>query len=174
VAGHTLRAGFYWGAFSSDFGPLRLRGVDRQIGLTERLATAIHAKRHVSSIAHPLRDLLAQRISQSASGYADGHDAKSLRHDPGFKRGGEHLPWAPDQDLARAPTCSRRAPRRDRQDLSRRTKAFVDPCIAGSSEPPAAIVRDLDHADDPTHGQQACAFSNHYSQRSSNRAASSK
>jgi hypothetical protein len=42
VAGHTLRADFAGGALSSDFGPLLLRGVDRQIGLTERLATAIH------------------------------------------------------------------------------------------------------------------------------------
>ena len=48
VAGHTLRADFDGGALSSDFGPLLLRGVDRQIGLTERLATAIHDKRHLS------------------------------------------------------------------------------------------------------------------------------
>jgi hypothetical protein len=33
VAGHTLRADFEGGALSSDFGPLLLRGVDRQIGL---------------------------------------------------------------------------------------------------------------------------------------------
>jgi hypothetical protein len=42
-------------------------GVDRQMGLTERLATAIHDKRHQSYLDHPLRDLLAQRISQIAS-----------------------------------------------------------------------------------------------------------
>ena len=38
VAGQTLRADFDGGALSSDFGPLLLRGIDRQIGLTERLA----------------------------------------------------------------------------------------------------------------------------------------
>jgi hypothetical protein len=32
------------------------------MGLTERFAAAMHAKRHQSSIDHPLRDLLAQRI----------------------------------------------------------------------------------------------------------------
>ena len=42
VAGQTLRADFEGGALSSDFGALLLRGVDRQIGLTERLAAAIH------------------------------------------------------------------------------------------------------------------------------------
>lgn len=57
VAGHTVRADFEGGALSSDFGPLLLRGVDRQIGLTERLAAALHDKRHESSIDHPLRDL---------------------------------------------------------------------------------------------------------------------
>ena len=38
VAGYTVRADFEGGALASDFGPLLLRGVDRQIGLTERLA----------------------------------------------------------------------------------------------------------------------------------------
>ena len=85
VGGQTIRADFEGGALSSDFGALLLRGIDRQIGLTQRLAAAIHDKRHQSSIAHPLRDLLAQRIYHIASGYADGNDAQSLRHDPLLK-----------------------------------------------------------------------------------------
>ena len=72
VAGYTVRADFAGGALSSDFGPLLLRGIDRQIGLTERLAAAIHDHRHQSYIDHSLRDLLAQRIYQIAAGYADG------------------------------------------------------------------------------------------------------
>ena len=79
---------------SSDFGALLLRGIDRQIGLTARLAAAIHDTRHPSYIDHPLRDLLAQRIYQIASGYADGNDANSLRRDPLFKLGVERLPLA--------------------------------------------------------------------------------
>ena len=82
VAGHTVRADFEGGTLSSDFGVLLLRGIDRQIGLTARLAAAIHDTRHPSYIDHPLRDLLAQRIYQIASGYADGNDANSLRRDP--------------------------------------------------------------------------------------------
>jgi hypothetical protein len=39
---------------------------------------------------------------------------------------------------------------------------LVDHCIASYPEPPAAIVLDLDHAADQTHGQQACAFSHHH------------
>jgi hypothetical protein len=34
--------------------------------------------------------------------------------------------------------------------------------VASYPEPPAAIVLDLDHTDDPTHGQQEFAFYNHY------------
>src|SRR5437870_13186152 len=71
VAGQTIRADFEGGALSSDLGALLLRGVDRQIGLTARLAAAIHDKRHQSYIDHPLRDLLAQRIYQIASGRSE-------------------------------------------------------------------------------------------------------
>src|SRR5437879_3058346 len=162
VAGQTLRADFDGGALSSDFGPLLLRGVDRQIGLTERLATAIHDKRHLSYIDHPLRDLLAQRIYQIASGYADGNDANSLRHDPGFKLGVERLPLDATQDLASAPTFSRLEHSVDRKDVYRLTTALVDQFMASYAEPPAAIVLDLDHSDDPTHGQQEFAFYNHH------------
>src|SRR5947209_12185300 len=34
--------------------------------------------------------------------------------------------------------------------------------MASYAEPPAAIVLDLDHSDDPTHGQQEFAFYNHH------------
>jgi Transposase DDE domain group 1 len=164
VTGQTLRADFEGGALSSDFGALLLRGIDRQIGLTERLAAAIHDKRHQSYIDHPLRDLLAQRIYQLASGYADANDANHLRHDPVFKLGVERCPLDPAHDLASAPTFSRLEHQIDRQDLYRLTRALVDHFIASYAEPPAAIVLDLDHSDDPTYGQQEFAFYNHHYQ----------
>jgi Transposase DDE domain group 1 len=154
IPGHAVRADFEGGALSSDFGALLLRGIDRQIGLTERLAAAVCDRRHPSYIAPPLRDLFAQRIYQSASGYADGNDASSLRHDPMFKLSVERLPLDPAQDLASAPTFSRLEHSVTRPDLYRLTQAFVDHCMASYSEPPAAIVLDLDHSEDPTHGQQ--------------------
>jgi Transposase DDE domain group 1 len=162
VAGHTIRADFEGGALSSDFGVLILRGIDRQIGLTARLAAAIHDTRHPSYIDHPLRDLLAQRIYQIASGYADGNDANSLRRDPLFTLGVERPPLAPEQDLASAPTFSRLEHSVDRKDLYRLTEALVAHFVASYPEPPATIVLDLDHTDDPTHGQQELAFYNHY------------
>jgi Transposase DDE domain group 1 len=164
VAGQTVRADFEGGALSSDFGALLLRGIDRQIGLTQRLAAAIHDKRHQSYIDHPLRALLAQRIYQLASGYADANDANHLRHDPMFKLGVERCPLDPAHDLASAPTFSRLEHQMDRKDLYRLTRALVDHFMASYAEPPAAIVLDLDHSDDPTYGQQEFAFYNHHYQ----------
>jgi Transposase DDE domain group 1 len=149
---------------SSDFGALLVRGIDRQIGLTKRLAAAIHDKRHPSYIDHPLRDLLAQRIYQLASGYADANDANSLRRDPMFKLGVERPPLDPTHDLASAPTFSRLEHSVDRKDLYRLTRALVDHFIASYVEPPTAIVLDIDHSDDPTYGQQEFAFYNHHYQ----------
>ena len=51
-----------------------------------------------------------------------------------------------------------------RTDLYRLTQAFVDHFIASYPEPPAAIVLDLDHSEDPTHGQQELTFYNHHYQ----------
>src|SRR5215813_7720411 len=164
LAGQTIRADFDGGALSSDFGALLLRGVDRQIGLTERLTAAIRDKRHQSYIDHPVRDLLSQRIYQIAAGYADAHDANSLRRDPMFKLGVERSPLDPAHALASAPPFSRLEHHIDRKDLYRVTQAFVDHFIASYPEPPAAIVLDLDHSDDPTYGQQEFAFYNHHYQ----------
>ena len=50
----------------------------------------------------------------------------------------------------------------DRKDLYRLTQALGAHFVASYPEPPAAIVLDLDHTDDPTHGQQEFAFYNHY------------
>ena len=61
VDGLTVRGSFDGGALSSDFGPMILRGIDRQIGLTPRLAAAFEDRRHPSYITHTLRELFAQR-----------------------------------------------------------------------------------------------------------------
>jgi hypothetical protein len=79
-----------------------------------------------------------------------------------FKLSVERSPLEPEQDLASAPTFSRLEHSVDRKDLYRLTRALVDHFIASYPEPPAAIVLDLDHSDDPTHGQQEFTFSNHY------------
>ena len=77
----------------------------------------------MADIAHPLRDRLAQRLSQSAAGSGDGHDANSRRRDPRCKRGIDRLPLEAEQDVASAPPCSRLEPSVERQDRSRLPRA---------------------------------------------------
>ena len=161
VDGLTVRADFDGGAMSSDVGPLILRGVDQQIGLTERLAQAIDDQRHASYITHPLRDLLAQRIFQIGCGYEDGNDANALRRDPLFKLAVERRPLDEAMDLASGPTFSRLENAVSTKDVYRMAQAFVDPFIASDSEAPEVIVIDLDHSEDPIHGQQEFSFYNH-------------
>lgn len=163
VDGLTVRGHFDGGAQSSDFGPLLLRGVDQQIGLTERLTRAFDDQRHPSYIEHPIRALFAQRTYQIACAYEDSNDANTLRTDPVFKLGLERKPLERDTDLARAPTFSRLENAATGQDLYRMAQAFVDQFIDSYAKPPALIVLELDHSDDAAYGQQEQIFYNpHY------------
>lgn len=162
IDGMTVRASFDGGALSTDFGPLLLSGVDRQTGLTQRLSDAFNDQRHPSYIDHPLKDLLAQRIYQIATGYEDANDANSLRSDPMFKLGVGRKPLDQDNDLASAPTFSRLENAATPRDLYRMAQAFVDQFIDSYAKPPKVIVLDMDHSEDQTHGQQALSFYNHH------------
>jgi len=162
VEGLTVRGAFDGGALSSDFGPLLLRGIDRQIGLTERLAQAFDDSRHPAYITHSIRELFAQRIYQIACAYADGNDANALRSDPVFKLGLERKPLDAAADLASAATFSRLENAATPRDLYRMAQVFVDQFIGSYAKPPAVIVLDMDHSEDAAHGQQEQIFYNHH------------
>jgi hypothetical protein len=51
----TARADFAGGGLSSDLGPVLLRGVDLQIGLTKRIAAALPNRRHQSYVSRSPR-----------------------------------------------------------------------------------------------------------------------
>jgi hypothetical protein len=162
VEGLTVRGEFDGGALSSDFGPVLLRGVDRQIGLTECLAQAFSDPRHPSYITHSIRELLAQRIYQIACAYEDGNDANALRSDPVFKLGLERKPLDEAADLASAATFSRLENVATPRDLYRMAQVFVDQFMGSYAKPPAVIVLDMDHSEDAAHGQQEQIFYNHH------------
>jgi hypothetical protein len=107
VEGQTIRGDFDGGALSSDMGPMLLRSIDQQIGLTERLAATLDDRRHPAYVQHELADLLAQRVYQTASAYADGNDADTLRHDPMFQMGLGRRPLEAHSVLASGATFSR-------------------------------------------------------------------
>ncbi len=79
VDGLTVRGDFDGGALSSDFGPLILRGVDRQIVLTERVAVAFNDQRHPSYITRNRSDprLRQWRQRQAPAAVRDRRDQVS-------------------------------------------------------------------------------------------------
>ena len=162
IPAHTVRADFAGGGLSSDLGPVLLRGVDLQIGLTKRLAAALSDHRHQSYVSHSHHDILTQRIYQIGCGYEDGNDSNSLRHDPMFKLGAARLPFDEDAALASGSTVSRFEHAARRQDIYRFSEALVEQFIAGFASPPKSLILDLDHSEDACYGQQPLAFYNHH------------
>ena len=162
IPAHSVRADFAGGGLSSDLGPVLLRSVDLQIGLTKRLAAALPDRRHQSYVSHSYHDLLAQRIYQIGCGYEDGNDSNSLRHDPMFKLGAARLPFDDDGALASGATISRFEHAASRQDIYRVSEALVEQFIASFAIPPKSLILDLDHSEDACYGQQPLAFYNHH------------
>ena len=150
---------------SSDGGAILLKAIDDRLGLTWRLATAIRDRRQSGKVAHPLRDLLRQRVFGLACGYADCNDAARLVDDPIHKLLLERDPLE-GAALGSQPTLSRFENAVGSADLYRLGIALADAVLTYHRERLGEDVRlitiDLDATDDPTHGQQALAFFNGY------------
>ena len=150
---------------SSDGGALLLKLADDQLGLTWRLASAIRDRRQPGKVAHPLRDLLRQRVFGLACGYTDCNDAARLVDDPIHKLVLERDPLE-GAALGSQPTLSRFENAVGRADLYRLGTALADTVLNHHRARLGAGVRlitiDLDATDDPTHGQQEFALFNGY------------
>jgi len=150
---------------SSDGGALLLKAVDDRLGLTWRLASAIRDRRHPGKVAHPLRDLLRQRVFGLACGYPDCNDAARLVDDPIHKLLLDRDPLD-GAGLGSQPTLSRFENAVGRTDLYRLGTALADAVLTYHRERLGDGVRlvtiDLDATDDPTHGQQEFALFNGY------------
>ncbi len=138
----SVRAAFDGGAMSSDSGALLLAGVDRQMGLTDRLAASFNDRRHPSYVDHALTDLLKQRIYQQACAYEDGNDANALRADPMFKLAVGRKPLDEANDLASQPTFSRLENAATRKDVYHMSLALIDQFTAGFAKAPRVFVVD--------------------------------
>jgi len=150
---------------SSDGGAILLKAIDDRLGLTWRLASAIHDRRQAGKVAHPLRDLLRQRVLGLACGYADCNDAARLVDDPIHKLLLDRDPLE-GAGLGSQPTLSRFENAVGRADLYRLGTALADTVLMFHRERLGEDVRlitiDLDATDDPTHGQQEFALFNGY------------
>ena len=158
---------FDGGDLSSDAGFLALAGADRQLRLTERLAAAIQDPRQPGKVEHSLLSLLRERIYLIAQGYADAHDAQTLRHDPVLKLAVGRTPAA--APLAGQSTLSRLENAVTAADLGRLgqvlLEVFQDRCAAHRARTGRPrIILDFDPFEDPAHGQQqGVLFNGHYS-----------
>jgi hypothetical protein len=157
--GKKLTARFDEPRVSSDGGALYLREVDRQIGLTDRLVSAIADKRRQTHIDHELQEMLPQRCYQIPCGYEDANDCDELRADPAMKTAVGRDPQD-HPDLASQPTMTRLENAVTLRDLVRLGYALVDQFIASYNTAPHAIVLDMDPTADTVYGQQQLRFFN--------------
>jgi hypothetical protein len=150
---------------SSDGGALLLGGIDRELGLTGRLAACLLDRRDPERSAHSVLDLVRQRVFSLAMGYADGNDAGRLAGDPVLKTLCDRGP-ASGEDLASQPTLSRFENAPSARDLVAAGLALeqrVTAHLARTHRRPQLVTLDMDTSEDPTHGQQQFSFFNgHY------------
>ena len=142
LKGKKITARFDEPRVSSDGGVLYLREVDRQIGLSDVLASAIEDRRRQSHIAHQMGELLRQRAYQISCGYEDADDCDHLRTDPALKTAVGRDPQE-DRDLGSQPTMTRLENAVTVRDLLRLGYAFIDHFTASYETPPKLIVVDI-------------------------------
>ncbi len=161
ISGKKVEVDFDGGEVSSDAGVLFLRETETDIGIINKVATAIVDHRHPSYVKHEVVDLLTQRVFQIASGYEDGNDSNDLRNDPIFKISCGKLP-ATDDPLASQPTMSRFENTPSRTTLYRIAQVVLDSFIQSYSKAPEAIILDIDDTADSTYGSQQLTLFNAY------------
>src|ERR1700750_1417149 len=92
IQGKAVIARFDGGRLSSEGGLLALRGIERRLGLADRLASCLVGPRAPERVVHRLAEIIRFRILMIAAGYEDGNDADTLRRDPMFKLALDRLP----------------------------------------------------------------------------------
>jgi hypothetical protein len=151
---------------STDGGAVLVKVLDRQLGVTDAVASCLRDRRQPGKVQHELVELVQQRVFGLICGYTDCNDAARLADDPVHK-------WLLDRDplagpaLASQATLSRFENAVGPLALTRLGHALADLVIgqhhARLRGRARRITIDLDPTDDPTHGQQEFAFFNgHY------------
>ncbi len=69
-AGFTVRANFEGGGLSSDLGPMLLRSLDRQIGLTKRLSAATMSRFEHAAATRDIYRASQALVEQFIAGFA--------------------------------------------------------------------------------------------------------
>lgn len=145
---------------SGEAGLLLLRQFDHKIGLTQRIAHVLRDPRRASHLTHSFVQLLRSRVFSLLAGYVDQNDQDTLRADPVLKMIADHAPDGPD--TASQPTFSRFENQIDTGSLLRQRVEMIEAYLDSFSQPPVALLFDLDGVDDPVHGKQNLSFYHGY------------
>ena len=156
---------------TTEGGSLLLRQADRKIGLLRRVAGCFTDYRQPERIAHPLEEMLAQRIYGLALGYEDLNDHEQLRQDPllGVLAGKRDLsePLAGKSTLNRLELTPAGSPAAERYNKITYCSEAIDELLVtlfleSHRKTPSSIVLDLDATDTPLHGKQEARFFHGY------------
>src|SRR2546426_9032080 len=82
VARKKVSVGFDGGQLSSDAGVLLLRGVEKELGLADRLASCMRDRRDPDRIEHPLNEMLRLRMFAIAAGSEERARLELPWHEP--------------------------------------------------------------------------------------------
>ncbi|EIJ48179.1 IS4 family transposase [Herbaspirillum sp. GW103] len=145
----VIEAAFDGGDIVSDGGVLLLRQVDQRIGLTQSIARVFDDRRRHASVAHSMRDMLAQRIYGLCCGWEDVCDHNVLRRDLALQTAVGRA-----NELASAPTLSRLETSATRAHAAALHGVLLDQFIASKSERPRELILDIDATHIPLHGAQ--------------------
>lgn len=139
---------FSGGDLSSDGGLLLLAQLDRQVGLTERVAGCIRDSRLPERVRHSLVELIRQRVYQIAAGNEDWNDADRLRRDPALKAAVRRAPKS-GADLASQPTPSRLENSVVEVECEAINGVLPEQFLACPRKPPREVVLDFDTIEGP-------------------------
>jgi hypothetical protein len=165
VAGKAVRAAFDGGRLTSDVGVLVLAGIERRLGIAERLARCLTDPRSPGRVHHTLAEMIHFRVLLIAAGYPDANDCDGLRSDPAYKMAVGRPPES-GADLCSQPTMSRLENLPGVTALKRMMAEMVELFCDSFAEVPRRIVLDIDDTEDRVHGRQELAlFHAHYDGR---------
>lgn len=179
LGSRNVVADFQGGTLSSDAGGLLLGEVERQRGWIRDFAKCFDDHRNAKLIEHTIEELCAQRVIGQSLGYEDLNDHDLLRADPllavvcgktdptgQYRR----KPEDKGKPLAGKSTLNRlehgKGPEsRYKKIVCNHEKVedlFISKFISRRTSKPTCVILDMDHTDDPLHGEQEGKFFHGY------------
>lgn len=143
---------------SSNGGLVLLQGIDSS--LPDRLADTIPDWRNPALTLHSMREMVRQRVGQTACGYEDANDCDSLRNDSAVKMFSGRRPK--DDGLSSQSTMTRLENHIGKQTLFDIARLYIGKFISSYVKAPRKIILDVDNTNAGTYGNQQLTLFNGY------------